>query len=43
MLAVETQEARVRSVLDDELVLKSDPDTEAEFVKQRTLQSADLE
>jgi putative peptide zinc metalloprotease protein len=41
--AVETQEARVREVLRDDLVLKSDPDTDAEFLKQRTLQAADLD
>jgi hypothetical protein len=41
-LAVEAQEARVREVLRDDLMLSSDPDTEAPLLKQRTLQAADL-
>ena len=40
---VEAQEARVRMVLRDHLVLKSDPDTEAEILSKRTLQAADLD
>jgi hypothetical protein len=40
-LAVEEQEARVKDVLANELVLRSDPDTDADVVEQRTLQSAD--
>jgi putative peptide zinc metalloprotease protein len=40
-LAVETQEARVRSVLDNELVLKSDPDKEPRVLAKRVFQSAD--
>jgi putative peptide zinc metalloprotease protein len=42
-LAIEAQEARVLDVLDDELVLKSDPDTEPELLKQRSLQAVDLD
>ena len=42
-LAIEDQEARVREVLDEELVLKSDPDTEPELLKQRSLQAVDLD
>ena len=42
-LAVEAQEARVSDVLDDELVLKSDPGTEPELLKQRSLQAVDLD
>jgi putative peptide zinc metalloprotease protein len=41
--AVETEEARVREVLRDDLVLKSDPDTEANFLERRTLQAADAD
>jgi putative peptide zinc metalloprotease protein len=40
--AVEAQEARVREVLQNELVLKGQSDTEPELLKQRTLQAADL-
>jgi hypothetical protein len=39
--AVEAQEARVQAVLRDELVLKSDPDTEADVLEKRLFQSAD--
>ena len=39
--AVETQEARVRTVLREELVLKSDPDKDARVLERRTLQAAD--
>jgi hypothetical protein len=41
-LTVEEQEARVEDVLDHQLVLKSDPDTEAEPAQQRVLEDADL-
>ena len=41
--AIEAQEARVRDVLANELVLKSDPDTEPEMLKQRSLQAVDLD
>ena len=41
-LAVEAQEARVRTVLGEELVLRADPSTDTEFLKQRSLQAADL-
>jgi hypothetical protein len=40
--AVETQEARVRAVLRNQLVLKSDADTDADVLEQRSLQAADL-
>jgi len=40
-LAVEEQEARVKAVLADELVLRADPDTDADVLEQSTLQSAD--
>jgi hypothetical protein len=40
--AVETQEARVREVLRNQLVLKSDGDTDADVLRQRSLQAADL-
>jgi len=39
--AVETQEARVRTVLREELVLKSDPDKDTRVLERRTLQAAD--
>jgi putative peptide zinc metalloprotease protein len=41
--AVEAQEARVKSVLDNELVLKSDPSSEPKILERRTFQSADLD
>jgi putative peptide zinc metalloprotease protein len=40
--AVEAQEARVRSVLGNELVLKSDPDTEAEVLERQLFEAADI-
>jgi hypothetical protein len=40
--AVEAQEARVRSVLANELVLKSDPDTEAEVLERQLFEAADV-
>src|SRR5215211_1569812 len=40
--AVETEEGRVLDVLRRELVLKSDPETEADVFKQRSLQAADV-
>jgi len=40
--AVEAQEARVREVLADDLVLRADPDTEATVTTGRTLQSVDV-
>jgi putative peptide zinc metalloprotease protein len=40
--AVEAQEARVREVLRNELVVKGKSDTEPELLKQRTLQAVDL-
>src|SRR5215213_9644231 len=40
--AVEAQEARVREVLADDLVLRADPDTEATVTAGRTLQSVDV-
>jgi hypothetical protein len=42
LAAVELQEARVTSVLDDEVVLKSDPDTEADVLDQRLVEAADI-
>jgi putative peptide zinc metalloprotease protein len=42
-LAVETQEARVRGVLNEELVLKSNRDKEPNVLERRTLQAADLD
>ena len=41
-MAVEAQEARVDSVLQDELVLKSDSDTEPDLLQKRSLQAAEL-
>ena len=40
--AVEQQEARVLDVLSNQLVLKSDADTEADVVKAQFRQDADL-
>lgn len=40
--AVETQEARVRQVLVDQLVLESDPGTDAEVLERRTLQAVEV-
>jgi len=40
-LAVEREEARVRAVLADDLVTRSDPDTEADVLESELLQSAD--
>ena len=40
-LAVEAQEARVRDVLNNELVLRSDPNTTADATSGRVLQDAD--
>jgi putative peptide zinc metalloprotease protein len=40
--AVETEEARVREVLAEDLVVASDPDTEAEITERKTLQAVDL-
>ena len=40
---VEQQEARVRAVLADELVRKSDPSTEAKVLTRRVFQSTDLD
>jgi len=40
--AVEQQEARVRDVLQNDVVLKSDGDTEADALKSRVLQGTDL-
>jgi len=39
--AVEGEEARVREVLNDDLVARSDPDTEADVLEAELLQSAD--
>jgi putative peptide zinc metalloprotease protein len=41
--AVEAQEARVRSVLATELVLKSDPDTEAEVLEKQLFEDGDAD
>ena len=40
--AVEAQEARVREVLATDVVLSSEPDTEADFDARRTLQAVDI-
>jgi putative peptide zinc metalloprotease protein len=40
--AVETEEARVREVLAEDLVVASDPDTEADITERKTLQAVDL-
>ena len=40
--AVEAQEARVRSVLANELVLKSKPDTEAEVLEQQLYEDVEI-
>ena len=40
--AVEVQEARVLAVLRDEVVLKSDPDTEADVIDKQLFQASDL-
>jgi hypothetical protein len=40
--AVETQEARVREVLAEDLVKAADPATEADITERRTLQAVDL-
>jgi len=40
---VETEEARVRNVLQNELVLKSNPDKDANVLDGQTLQATDLE
>jgi hypothetical protein len=40
--AVEAQEARVRSVLASELVLKSRPGTEAEVLERRVYEDGDI-
>jgi hypothetical protein len=42
-VAVEQQQARVESVLANELVRRADPSTDADPLAQRTLQSADLQ
>jgi hypothetical protein len=39
---VEAQEARVREVLANELVVRSDPSEETDVLQRRTLQAADL-
>ena len=39
---VEAQEARVREVLANELVMRSDPSEETDVLQRRTLQAADL-
>ena len=41
-LAVETQEARVRQVLGEQLVLEADPDTGAQVLERRTLQAVEV-
>jgi hypothetical protein len=40
---VEAQEARVRAVLGNELVVRSDPSQETDVLERRTLQAADLD